>query len=214
MNISIDIIESTDQITNKILRALLPEVNTYFQKVFDQCKNNINSIISQAISASPEYQSLQSGQLQYEFGLPDSGSRLSEILSAIQQNITVKYNKPQISKNMIMGSFELNMIPSDYSNLLSLSSAVLVTEKGSQLEWLKWLLLFGDKTIIKEYVVQIGPNPRSRTGNAVMVGQTSGRWSVPAEFAGTKNNNWITRAIDSVNNDVVELLNNSLKGAL
>lgn len=212
MNIDIDIIESTDQITNKILRALLPDVNTYFQKVFDKCKNNISSIISQAIAASPEYQSIQSGKLQYEFGLPDSGSRLSEILAVIQQNITVEYNKPQISKNIIIGSFDLNMIPSDYSNLLSLSSAVLTTEKGSQLEWLKWLLLFGDKTIIKEYVVKIGSNPRSRTGNAIMVGQTSGRWSVPVEFAGTKNNNWITRAIDSVNNDVVELLNNSLKG--
>lgn len=210
-DISIDIIESTDIISQKILKALLPQVDSYFSNAFDKCQNKINTIVTEAISASPEYQSLLSGSLRYEFGLPDSESRLGTILSILNK-ITVKYTKPKITKNQIIGSFSLNMIQSDYADLLSSAAAILTTEKGSKLEWLKWLLLFGDKTIIKEYVVELGSNPRSRTGNAIMVSQTKGRWSVPPEFSGTQNNNWITRSIDSVNSLIEDVLTEALRG--
>jgi hypothetical protein len=210
MDISINIVESVDDISKKILKALLPQVTSYFQEVFDKSKNNINQTISTAIINSPEYQSLLSGKLKYEFGLPDSDTRLATILSIIS-NIQAKYTKPKITKNQIQGSVALSMIPSDYNELLSSSAAILTTEKGSKLEWLRWLLLFGDKTIIKEYNIEVGPNPRSRTGNAIMVGSVRGRWSVPPEFSGTSNNNWITRAIDSVNNEIEDLLNTALK---
>lgn len=209
-DISINIIESTDVISQRILKALLPEVTNYFQKAFNKCKNSIDSLISEALTQSPEYQSILSGKLKYEFGLPDAESRLSTILSIIK-NIQIKYNKPKISKNQIEGSFILQMIPSDYSDLLSSAAAILDTEKGAQLEWLRWLLLFGDKTIIRDYVVKIGPSSRSRTGNAIMVSTIKGRWGVPPEFAGTKNNNWITRAIDNASSGIEQLLLDSLK---
>lgn len=206
----ITIIESTDQITQKILKALLPEVKTYFRKVFDRTSEQIATLVQDSIIASPEYQSLLSGKLKYEFGLPDSDSRLNTILEIISQ-ITTKYNAPKIVKNHIEASFTLSMIQSDYKKLLESSAAILNTEKGSQLEWLKWLLLFGDKTIIKDYFVQIGSNNRSRTGNAVMRSSTRSRWGVPPEFAGTQNNNWITRAIDGAQNNIEQLLTNALK---
>lgn len=209
-NLSVNIVESVDEIGQRILRALLPQIQEYLKRAFDTTKNNIESIVNNAIINSVEYQSLLSGKLKYEFGLPDSQSRLSTILSILSQ-LKVVYNKPKIVKSQIHGSFIISMIEEDYLNLLSSSAAILNTEKGSQLEWLRWLLLLGDKTIIKEYAIEIGPNPRSRTGNAVMVAQTKGRWNVPPEFSGTKNNNWITRAIDSVSDEIDQLLHNALK---
>jgi predicted house-cleaning noncanonical NTP pyrophosphatase (MazG superfamily) len=120
MDISINIVESVDDISKKILKALLPQVTSYFQEVFDKSKNNINQTISTAIINSPEYQSLLSGKLKYEFGLPDSDTRLATILSIIS-NIQAKYTKPKITKNQIQGSVALSMIPSDYNELLSSS---------------------------------------------------------------------------------------------
>lgn len=206
----INILESNDEISQKILKALLPEVTKYFNKAFNQCKKEIITIVSNAIIASPEYQSIMSGKLKYEFGLPDSTSRLSSILS-FWKYLDIQYDKPKIVKNQINSYFTLSMIRADYSDVLSSAAAVFKTEKGTDLEWLRWLLLFGDKVIIKDYSVEIGPNPRSRTGNAVMVGNTKGRWSVPPEFSGTSQNNWITRAIDSVDSSINELLNKCLK---
>lgn len=103
------------------------------------------------------------------------------------------------------------MIQSDYTDVLNSSAAVFKTEKGTDLNWLEWLLLFGSKTIIKDYEVEFGYNPRSRTGQAIMRGVKRGKWSVPYEFSGTQNNNWITRAIDSVESDIYKTLSEAMK---
>lgn len=207
---NIKIRETNSQISQKILKALSGEVDKYFKKAFTKCKADIVSIVSSAITNHTTYRSLISGQLRKEFGLDSASSRLSEILR-FWENLEVTYTKPRIKSNEIIGSFKLSMIKSDYSDVLSTAAAVVNTEKGSQLEWLKWLLLFGDKQIIKDYEIKFGSNPRSRTGEAVMIGKSGGRWGVPPAFAGTANKNWITEAIDSVEGQVFKLLEDSLR---
>jgi hypothetical protein len=208
---SIEILESNTDISKYILNALLPQVNSYFENVFDKASKQIEQIVITSIKNAPEYSSLVSGDLRAEFGLPDSESRVNNIIE-FWKNIRIKYNRVKIKNNSTLsGSFTLSMIPSDFSDVINLPSASFTTEKGSQLNWLQWLLLFGNQTIIKDYEIKLGPNPNSRTGLAVMKGVISGKWSVPAEFAGTENNNWITRAIDSAESDINKLLKNSLR---
>jgi len=55
------------------------------------------------------------------------------------------------------------------------------------------------------YEIVIGPNKYSRTGYAIMK-PASGSWSVPSEFAGTITDNWITRAIQTSETDINNLL--------
>lgn len=209
-NISLDLLNSTSEINQKILNALRPQVNAYFKKVISSIKQPILETITQAITSSPEYVSLLNGDLKYEFGLPDSESRLNNILK-FWQKLNIETNAVAVSRNQLKGSFSLKMIQSDFSDVLSSSAAVLITEKKQALNWLEWLLLFGNQTIIKDYTVEFGPNPRSRTGQAVMRGVKSGKWSVPSEFSGTINDNWITRAIDSVETEINNILYNALK---
>ncbi len=207
---SIFITENTQQIERKILNALKKDVNKYLEKAFNKCKTRIVDLITKAIINSPEYNSLIYGDLKYEFGLPDSKSRLDNIL-AFWQKITANYNALTIQNNKFSGGFSISMIDSSYADVLSSSASTFRTEKGTDLNWLEWLLLFGNKTIIRDYVVEFGPNPNSRTGMAVMKGVQRGKWSVPGEFVGTKNNNWITRAIESVDNDINTLFKEALK---
>ena len=209
-NLSLDLLESNDEISKKILEALIPQINTYLKKSFDKIKPQLSDTVINAIKAAPEYDSLLSGELQAEFGIPDSGSRLQNILN-IWQNIVFEYKQATIKNNQISAGFILKMIKSDYSDVIAIDAAIFTTEKGSDLRWLEWLLLFGNKTIIKDYNVILGPNPRSRTGKAIMRGVTNGKWSVPAEFAGYPNDNWITRAIDSANDQINNLLQQNLR---
>lgn len=204
------IVESNSEIEGKILRALKPEVNKYLEKVFTKAKAKITDTIINAITNSPEYNSLISGDLKYEFGLPDSDSRVNSLLN-FWTKIRTDYKSVSISNNKLSGGFTISMIQSDFSDVINSSAAVFTTEKGTDLNWLEWLLLFGNKTIIKDYVVEFGANPRSRTGRAVMRGVQKGKWSVPSEFAGTKNNNWITRAIDSADGEINSVLKEALK---
>lgn len=204
------IVESNSEIESKILRALKPEINKYLEKVFAKTKLKITDAIINAITNSPEYNSLISGDLKYEFGLPDSDSRVNSLLN-FWKKINTDYKSISISNSKLSGGFTISMIQSDFSDVINSSAAVFTTEKGTDLNWLEWLLLFGNKTIIKDYVIEFGANPRSRTGRAVMRGVQKGKWSVPNEFAGTKNNNWITRAIDSADSEINSILQEAFK---
>jgi len=208
MDISLRILESESEISKRILEALLPDVSRYFNKVFIQCESKIVQIVQQAIVSHPTYNSLLSGDLLGEFGLDGAGNRLSEILS-FWEKLTVKYEKPKVQRNQIFGSFSLSMIQSDYSDVLGTGASVVTTDHGDQLEWLKWLLLFGDKTIIRNYHVELGPNIRSRSGNGIMV--VGGRWHVPTAYAGTVKSNWITKAIDSSGEEIMNLMKQALR---
>lgn len=201
----IELQDTTAEIEGKILRALRPELNKYLEKTFKKVKPLILGTITEAITSSPEYISLSSGDLKYEFGLPDSDNRLATILK-FWTKINADYKSVSINNNKLAGGFTINMIDSSYSDVLGSSAAVFTTEKGTDLRWLEWLLLFGNKTIIKDYVVEFGANPRSRTGRAIMRGVQKGKWQVPSEFSGTQNNNWITRAIDSVESSIYKIL--------
>jgi hypothetical protein len=209
MRFSIDIKESEAEISKKILQSLSTQVDLHFRRAYTECKGQIVDIVTESITSHPTYHSLVSGQLRVEFGLDNATSRLNEILQ-FWKYLDLVYQKPKIKSNQIVGSFSLSMIKSDFSDVLSTAGAVVNTSKGSSLEWLRWLLLFGDKTIINNYEIKLGPNAKSRTGNAVMVGKNGSRWSVPPAFAGTEQRNWITEAIDNAEDDIMSLLKRSL----
>lgn len=204
--------ESESQIAKKILEALQPKIDNYLKKIFNKISPKIKELIIDAIKNAPEYSSLLNGQLKAEFGLPDSESRVNSILN-FWENVIVEYKEAKVStRGNLSGGFKISMIQRDFNDVLSSEAATFTTEKNIELNWLEWLLLFGNKTIIKDYNVELGPNPRSRTGMAIMKGAISGKWSVPGAFAGTINNNWITRAIDSVDESINDLLTKAIKG--
>lgn len=206
MQISFKILESTNQISKEILNALLPQVTTYMNNGISVMKKELPNIIKQAIINTPEYQSLLDGQLMYEFGIPDSASKLTGLLDIWSTNIQFFYKKPFISGNSIKSSFEANTIRADFADVLYTDYAIVVDAKrGYTLPWLEWLLLDGTKTIVSRHEVVIGPNQFSRTGKALM--RSSRRsWKVPSEFSGTSRDNWITRAIDSTTSNINLLL--------
>lgn len=210
IKIGVELKTSESQISKKILQELKPQVNTYLSNIFEKIQPKIVELVQQAIISSPEYLSLQSGQLKAEFGIPDSDSKLSMLLE-FWKDITAKYTPVSIKNNTLSGGFTINMIQSNFADVLSSTAATVLTEKGQVLNWLEWLLLFGNKTIIKDYVVSMGPNQNSRTNMAIMKGVVSGKWSVPNQYSGTEANNWITRSIDSVSGQIENLIIKELK---
>lgn len=202
LRFSIDIIESDQQISKEINKAILQELNGRLPSVFKKTQDYIRQTIIESIKSQPEYISLLSGSLKYEFGLPDSSARVGAILDTIEKSLYVEYQQPKISGSKIVGGFFIGMVNSGFSDILSLKESIFITEKGAPLEWLKWLLLEGDKTIIIGYDFNIGNYKNSRTGGGIMSPSFNGSWRVPPEFAGTIENNWIVRAVESVQDQI------------
>jgi hypothetical protein len=210
LSINLRLVENNSKIGRDILNALLPDVKRYFSTKTNGLKDQIADILITNIMSEPEYSSLVSGSLFHEFGIPDPAGRIQEIFSAIKSGGVLSIKQPSISGNMIKGGFKVSMVKEDFADLISLGGSSLTTEKGSVLNWLKWLLIEGDTIIISDYSYSVEAPGRSRTGLGVMV--SGGSWRVPPEFAGNTKNNWITRAIDKAMPAIESSITRAMKG--
>ena len=206
MKINFQILENDQQINKAVMSALLPEVISFMNNAISTIKRELPDVLQNAIMNTPEYSSLLNGKLKYEFGIPDSNTKLSGLINTWIDNIRYPYMKPTIVGNKIKSTFEANAIRVDFAEVLYSDDALVIdTIRGYNLPWLEWLLLEGNKTIISKQEVVIGPNKFSRTGNALMRNSNKS-WKVPSEFSGTITDNWITRAIDGVEGNIQSLL--------
>lgn len=211
MLFKIKLLESDKQISQNILVALLPETSKYLKDVIKYLQANLPSVVRSVIINTPEYESILNGQLKYEFGIPDSSTKLAGLIDLWSKNIKINYSPPIISGNKIKGSFSANMVRVDFTDVLYTDYAVVYDSlRGYTLPWLEWLVLEGNKTIIKNQTVILGPNKASRTGYAVMKDSIQS-WKVPSQYAGTVSNNWITRAIDNAESNINTIIGQALE---
>jgi hypothetical protein len=206
MQLSFKLLNSNSDINKKILTAIKDHLDGVFLKSIKPIQDRIRILIKDALTSEPEYQSLISGQLKYEFGIPTS-QQVDDIINLWIQNIKVDYDPPLARTSSITGGFSLSAIRDDYSDVISSQAASVIDNKsGAVLPWLEWLLLYGGKIIVRNYTVRLGPNPRSRTGMAVMVESNGNNWRVPPQFAGTSNNNWVTRALGKIDDRILDAI--------
>lgn len=212
MNIQLKILDTDAQINTKILTAIIAYLQPIFDKIQLSAQKLLPTVVKQALFAEPEYVSLLSGQLRSELGVPDADSRINRLFDAWSTNINLRKSPLSAKAGRLSGGFSLDIIKSDFSDILSLPESVIVDDtSGSSIPWLRWLLLEGNKILVRNYTVQIGNNPRSRTGSAIMVSSQKINWRVPAQFAGTINNNWVTRAIERLDDSLLQQIEKELE---
>jgi hypothetical protein len=211
MEYRLELIESDKIIGDLILKNLLPMVNKKFDKAITNTIRLINLALENSLRNQPEYTSLKSpnGKLRLEFGIPNT-SIVDNVINAIIDTVFVNRKDPRISNGQIIGGFTLGFAPNNALIDIADNFSV-ITEKGQELPWLKWLLFEGTAPIIKDYDIQIKPGLRSRTGLGALMVKTNGAWRVPTEFAGTYSNNWITRAIDNIDDSIEEIIRKNIE---
>ena len=211
MKFSVTVQETQNQIAREILGIVLKEMRQGWSTATKNITRKLPDLVVEAIKSQPEYSSLLNGELRGEFGLTNSVSKVNDIIRIWADNIVVETEEPKIRGSQIVAFYSISMIDSDYSDVLGSPAAKQLIE-GGNLPWLRWLLLDGGSILVPKYDVKFGPNPNSRTGNAVMV--EGGSYSVNPQYRGQQGNNWVTRAVGSVNNSIEKLISQSLKAAL
>lgn len=213
MNFTLRLSESNSEIRRLILEQIKDYLEPKINNAISNIRSELSLLVANGLKQEPEYQSLISGQLKAELGLPDSGM-VESIITHLSNSTEISKRSLQITQNGISGGFTINMIKSDdLSGALSQASASINIEGGS-LPWLEWLTLRGNEILVKDYIVQFGPNPRSRSGLAIMKPSSGDKWRVPPAFVGTINNNWITRAISRIENNVYNLFIKNIEAAI
>jgi hypothetical protein len=212
MPIELKLLDSPRIVRDKIVKAFVYELNRRANKSKIKAKLGIRTktLIARAIMEQPEYGSLLSGRLYGEFGIPDADVKVRRLLHQWLEEFQIQVSQWRIVGPRIVGGFSVSAVRADFGRVLSMPEAHQLTEKHELLPWLKWLLLEGDKIIIREHYYARAPlfEKYSRTGRGIMIstlagksgsnwkkGLVSGGWRVPPQYSGTIDNNWITRAL-------------------
>jgi len=200
------LIEGARAIALKINKGL---ANIFNKRIFRQAnsiESQIKPLISAALLSSPEIQSLSSGTLRIDFGLTQDPS--ADIVNTITNSLSVQVQRAIATASGIKGGVLITLQPTDYSNLFSLPSAVQITEKGEVLPWLEWLLTLGQQLVIADFGVEYGAY--GRTGEGRMT-EGAAPFKVNSQYAGTVDNNFITRAVEKISPQIRNIIIKALK---
>ena len=100
MNIDIKLLESDSQIRQSILSSLKPEVDALVSKSIPKISPMIKDLFKEALMNEPEYTSLKSGRLKYEFGLPQEVD-IDDVVSIMSNSVNINLSQSKISSSGI-----------------------------------------------------------------------------------------------------------------
>jgi len=194
-----------------ILKTISDTVNRRLFSKLSSAENTISNIVIASIKAQPEYLSLKSGELRNKFGIQNT-SEIDNVL-AMFNDINTDIDKARISGGEVTANITINMIKDDFASLSS-GMAAYTSEGGSQIDWLDWLLYKGNNSVVIGYKYLPVVSPKSRTGKGIMVKGEGNIFRVPPQFAGTSDDNWITRGVDAALPQIREYFNKIVKQAI
>ena len=180
-----------------MLNALTSEINEHMRGIDNNITALIRPLVTEAIMSCYEMNSLLGGSLQGHLGLRpgDNDYAVFAITQAVSNATYATWTPVQNKKP---GRLEILVQPDNFANLLSLRAGVNVathkTDGEYEMEWLDWLLTLGDTPIVKGFEYQ--RDPTGRSGIGIMKKKDGVSWRVPPEFAGTLDDNFVTRALD------------------
>lgn len=211
IDIDIQLRESDTQVYKNIGNGIRDHLNERFPLAIPEIESLVKRNMFQSITSQPEWISIRQGELRVELGLLDGETRLLKILEVWIDSVKINFKKFKNYSRGLLGGIEILAVNSDYSDVLSLAEANFLTEKGEILPWLNWILTAGTNILVADYEIRFGVNV-GRTGNGYMI--LGGGWGISPQFAGTPNDNFITRAINNmwstVSNEIISIIESKI----
>jgi len=214
MRASLKVITSNKKIEKEINDAIIQRLQSRFISVVRRLSISLKKQIDLSIRSAPEYNDILYGNLRTELGIVDPQLALEKMLSIIIAGVQVNSQKLRIVSGEVFGNIKIEAVLSDFSDVFNSGTGEYTTARGETIPWLKWILSEGDKVIVRDFGVSFGFPEISRTGDAIMRPSTKG-WSVPSQYSGTIENNFITRSIrasmDTIQKEMKKIFESGLK---
>jgi hypothetical protein len=209
------------ELAKQVSGAIAEKLNRRLPDITQTIKRKLDNNIHKNLSESPALLSLQSDgrdDLRSELGL-EKGIALhakDEIVQAVQAFTTVDFVKFVSGGQDIFARFTIEILPVNYIEILTKlvdNAAYVSTPSGVLIEWLRWLLQLGDRTIIPGYRVteKITASVRNRSRSSLSLMIKGGSFRIRPQFSGTENDNFITRALVRVLDDIPEYLRREIE---
>jgi len=194
--------ETEKELKSKVFGAVAGYINKLLFRKKSSIIRDIKGLMPGWVQSQPEMQELMYndggiGSLGAQLGLPvgTGPAAVNAITVAMVNSISLDISK--INKRTLAGGITAKFMPATFVDLLSLPEGTIRTELGTELPWLNWLLTEGFSVIVVGYKFNFRRGGRSQGGYMT----EGGIWRVPPKYAGTKDDNFITRALTGKKNE-------------
>jgi len=213
MFVSLKLVTPIKEIESMMLQALSDEMNKRLSTIAEIMKAKFVFYVKNQLEDTDEYDELVNGKLTAEFGLDDALTRVNAIIYQWAHSFEFKLIKIKPKVRTITGGLSISAIDASFADVLKMAEST-VFSKGGEVPWLRWLLLDGYKNLIADYDIRYGSYPRSRSGEAQMYKRPGNLYKIPLEFAGTIDDNWVTRTFGDVDTELQKMLLIAVDGAI
>ena len=206
--------------SNQVAAAIVQETKEILGRTIDQLRIRIRpdlvNYVEKKLKEYPSntYYSLNFGELQRDFGFSPGENVAEQVVKTISSSIQLSKLGPT---SVSLGGFRLEILKEGIQSLLNKGFAAYDSD-GNTVDWLRWLLTAGDTIVVADYEVMKEkgtPLSSSRSGYALMISpKMSKGFRVDPNHSGTIDDNWITRALFSAQQDIVNKLLTGLRGLL
>lgn len=176
-----------------ILDLIATTLNQATQRAVGQIKNDVGEIAADAIRSGEAYLSLLNGKLRNELGVVDARPVLEQVIQKVidGMQVTTPFEVRRIG-DRIEGGILIEILTVTMEEI-GVPGGSFTSENGHNVDWLNWLTRGGDRIMVLDHRFLGIDTKYSRTGRGIMV--KPGSWKVPAEYSGTIDDNWLTRAV-------------------
>lgn len=215
MNITLK--TNANEIRMGIASASRSALNSSLHNAALGVRQDLRAMLDNLLKRSPEYEALTSGKLRGDLGLTDVETRIDQVLKVLKDSVGVNAIPVKTFGNEFRGGLAINMLRSGFVDILSLPAATVQGENFN-VPWLEWLLTAGDRILVAGYHVryELSPADRRASMSGVAIMAKGGGWRIPPQYAGTVNENWLTRTFnfDLIKNTVNGIVERNIKANL
>lgn len=211
-----------------VQRAINQTINEVIEEAFRQREGRFRSAVRDSIEKvilrSPEVASLQADVLRGQLGLTDAENKVAKVAETFAEGIDINVYFDQAGTTFKKSrAIRVTLDDGAFDRIMALDEAYQVNTSAdgsrigapSELPWLYWLVFGGIGEQVSTHRLKEGTVVGRSGLPYIMI--PGGSWSVPPEFAGTRTNNFLTRALDrgvgTLKKDVGDALKDVLRKA-
>jgi hypothetical protein len=202
----LNMVTQESQIVDHINQSVIKVFQKIKSRIVNELPQVLSPIIQAAIKTSITYLELVNrGELLGELGIANPLIALDEAIESMCK-VEVMASNIMSLNDVVSMDVSIGSVPYDMIVAMNLPKSHYPSN-GHDIRWFEWLVKRGGEPVVHNYTVlkRVGV-PGSRTGLAVMRKSVSSSYVVPGLHQGTLSNNFVTRALNSNRNLILEQL--------
>lgn len=197
---------NTSTIQSNIKNAITKRMIRAFEQAKEPIHRKLAAIFAEAVLQTNTVQELLNhGPLRGHLGIVDTPEVIASIVIEWIKNMVIRVNSNITNPSLFVG-----IVYSDYHDILAVNRASFISEGGYNIPWLAWLLDssgYEASTIGYDIVFSsTGDVHIGRTGQANMIESKIHSWTLPDQYRGEPDNNFITEALDQIEDRVILIM--------